>query len=237
MECDICGRTPNSRLRFHCPTCARSKVYELRCKHAAILLDKEAMGRRVEAVAQGVNSKISSENLSRSGKIINIHDCAKSSKMDRIMSESAALQDKISTMTEKAKELRSQMEQYRQDIKARRTANQQRKSDSESATYGLAEQENKEFETTEAGIRRTRRRWELKHNEIVDSRGMLCKPAARLAGLRRHRRPRENGSTREYYTIGSGIPIFDLRELHSMFARPLRRSLLTGHSCEARRAF
>jgi hypothetical protein len=118
-------------------------------------------------------------------------------------------------MTDKAEALKSQMEQYRNDIKAQRTINQQRKSDSESATYGLPEREEKEFEAIEASIRRTKRRWELKHNEIVDGRAALCKPAARLAGLRRHRRPREDGSVREFYTIGNEIPIFDLRELHS----------------------
>ena len=201
------------------------------------------MGRRVDSVAQGLNSRVSSESLSRSGKIINMHDCAKSTEMDKIMSESAALQDRVAIMTEKAKELRSQMEQYRNGIKAQKAANQQRKSDSESATYGLAERENKEFEFIEAGIKRTRRRWEMKHDEIVESRAMLCKPAARLAGLRRHRRPRENGTTREYFTIGSGIPIFDLRELHSkcepfefiqgiltIYSREVRRTLCLTHA-------
>jgi uncharacterized protein YfcZ (UPF0381/DUF406 family) len=179
-------------------------------------LDKEDMGRRVEATAQGLNSKLPRESLSRSGKIIDTHDCAKSSEMDNILSESAALQGQIKAMNEKAKALQSQMEQYKSKIKAQKAETQQRRSDAESATYGLVDREAKEFDSVEASIRRTRRRWEMKHNEIVDGRAALCKPAARLAGLRRHRRPRENGSVREYYTIGSGIPIFDLRELHSM---------------------
>lgn len=215
MECDICGRPSNPRLRFHCAACARSKLYELRCKHAAVLLDKEDVGRAVEAAAERSNAKPMPPSLSRSGKIISTHDCAKSSELDKILSESAGLQERVSAMAEKARALKSEMEQYQNDITAQRTINHQRKSDSESAAYGLSAREEKEFEAIEASIRRTRRRWELKHNEIVDGRAALCTPAARLAGLRRHRRPREDGSMREFYTIGNEIPIFDLRELHS----------------------
>ena len=173
------------------------------------------MGRRVETAAQGLNSKLPRESLSRSGKIIDTHDCAKSSEIDRIRSESAALQDQIQIMTQNAQRLKNEMEQYQQVIKSQKTSNQQRRSDAESATYGLAEREAKELELIDASIRRTKRRSELNHKEIVNGRAALCKPAATLAGLRRHRRPREDGTTREYFTIGTNLPIFDLRELHS----------------------
>jgi hypothetical protein len=216
MECDICGHVATPKTRFHCPTCARNKLYGLRNEQINVLLDKEAMGRRVEGAAQGLKSRLPRESLSRSGKIIDTHDCAKATELDKILSESVSLQERVDLMNKQAQTLRAQMEEYKISIKAQRAAVQQRRSDGESATYGLAERETRECESVEASIRRTKRRWEMKHNEIVDGRAALCRPAARLAGLRRHRRPREDGTIREYYTIGTGIPIFDLRELHSM---------------------
>jgi vacuolar-type H+-ATPase subunit I/STV1 len=201
----------------------------------AVLLDKEAMGRRVEAAAQGLNSKLPRESLSRSGKIIDTYDCAKASEIDKILSESSSLKERVSAMAEQAQALRVQMEEYKSSIKAQRAAVQQRRSDAESATYGRVARETKEFESLEASIRRIRRRWEMKHNEIVDGRAALCSPAARLAGFRRHRRRREDVSVREYYTIGSGIPIFDLRELHGRSATCLALpAVLTSNSGKAR---
>ncbi|KIW07956.1 uncharacterized protein PV09_01857 [Verruconis gallopava] len=225
MECDICGRASGSGVRFHCPTCARNRLYMLRAEHLAVLLDKEDMGRRVEAAVKGHSEKLPRETLSRSGRIIDTHDCAKSSEMDSIISQSASLAERIDTITERAQALRDEMEQYKTAIKAKKASLQQRRSDAESATFGLAERDAKDLESIEASIRRTRRRWEMKHHEIVDGRAALCRPAARLAGLRRHRRPREDGSMREYYTIGCGIPIFDLRELHTAKQDELSASL------------
>jgi hypothetical protein len=234
MECDVCGRAATSRTRLNCPTCARNRLYVPRSEHVVILLDKEAMGRRVEGAAQGLSSKLSRESLSRSGKIIDTHDCAKSSELDIILSETSSLQERVSIMADRALALRSQMEEYKSSMKTQRTIVQQRRSDGESATYGLAEREAKEFESIEASIRRTKRRWEMKHKEIVDGRAALCKPAARLAGLRRHRRPRQDGAIREYYTIGSGIPVFDLRELHSKSNNTACCTYANGYSCKAR---
>ena len=199
MVCDICGKTPSLKAPFHCPACARGAIYSLRIEHASTLVDKEAMGRRIEAVVQGNGSKIPRESLSLSGKIIDTHDCAKANEMEAIMSDSIALSERLKLVSNQAKSLRSEMEEYRKSIKAKKAAVSRRRSDAESATYGLRARESKELEGVEASIRRTRRRWEMKHDDIVAGRSSLCR----------------DGHIREYYTIGSNLPVFDLRELHS----------------------
>lgn len=214
MECDICGRPAPSKVRLFCPTCARNRLYRPRTEYAIALLEKEIMARRVEAAVEEGDHQLPRESLSLSGKIIDTHDCARSAEMDRTLSESSRLNGRIQIIANGAQSLRSEMEQYRKQIQARKAAAQQRKSDSESANFGLADREAKEIEDVEASIRRTKRRWEQVHKEIVSDRLALCKPAAKLAGLQRHRKIRDDGVMREYYSIGSGLPVFDLRELH-----------------------
>jgi hypothetical protein len=215
MECDICGQSPSSKLPFHCTICARSALYPVRHEYVVLLADKEAMGRRVEAVVRGAGHDAPRESLSLSGAIIDTHNCAKAYELEEIKSESAALSLRVRLISERAQALNLEMTEHKKNITSKKAAMSQRRSDAESATYGRETREKKELEAVEGSIKRMKRRWEMKHEDIVIGRSSLCKEAARLAGLSRVRKSREDGSIREYYTIGNGLPVFDLRELHS----------------------
>ena len=65
----------------------------------------------------------------------------------------------------------------------------------------------------QAIIKRTKRKWEVQHQEIVKCKYWLCKDAAMLAGLRLGKKV-ESGKKRDNVLIGAGVPIFDLRDLH-----------------------
>lgn len=216
MECEICAQS-SLKLPFHCTICARSALYTARHDYAVVLADKEAMGRRVEAVIKGAEHDAPRESLSLSGAIIDTHDCAKAYELEEIQSESAALSERIRLISERAQALNLEMKEHKKSIISKKAALSQRRSDAESATYGREGREKKELEAVEGSIKRMKRRWEMKHEDIVIGRSSLCKEAARLAGLSRVRRSREDGSIREFYTIGNGLNVFDLRELHSEF--------------------
>lgn len=214
MECDICGQ---HKPPFHCTICARSALYPVRHEFAVIIADKEAMGRRVEAVVKAAEHNAPRESLSLSGAIIDTHDCAKAHELAKIQSESKALSERIRLIGERAEALNLEMHEHRKSILSKKAALSQRRSDAESATYGREGREKKELEAVEGSIKRMKRRWEMKHEDIVIGRSSLCREAARLAGLKRTRRSREDGTLREFYTIGTGLNVFDLRELHSKF--------------------
>lgn len=215
MECDVCGQSPTPKLPFHCAICARSALYPIRHKYAVVLAEKEAMGRRVESVVRGAGHDVPRESLSLSGAIVDTHDCAKAYELEDIKSESAALSDRVRLISVRAQALNMEMKKHKEIIASKKATMSQRRSDAESATYGRETREKKELEAVEGSIKRMKRRWEMKHEDIVIGRSSLCKEAARLAGLSRVKKLREDGSIREYYTIGNGIPVFDLRELHS----------------------
>jgi hypothetical protein len=183
-----------------------------------MLLDKEAMARKVEAIVGGIGDGTPREKLSLSGAMIDTYDCAKAYEREQITSEAYAHSERIGQIAAKAKQLRLDMEEHRRTITAKKKEIAQRRSDAESASYGLEARDARELEGVQSGIRRVNRRREQKQQEIITGRYSLCREAARLAGLRRVRRKRDDGVVREYFTIGDKLPIFDLRELHSKSA-------------------
>jgi hypothetical protein len=217
MDCDICGRPGGTKLPIKCATCARSAIYPLRLEHASILLEKEAMGRRVETIVEGVTPGAAQERLALSGAMVDMHDCAKAHELENLTSDAIRLEERIQIISEKLLKLRTDMEEHRKIMAAKKADLSQRRSDTESARYGLEAREAKELETLQAGIKRMNRRRDLKQQDIVGGRFSLCREAALLAGLRRSTRRRSDGSTKETFTIGNRLPIFDLRELHSEY--------------------
>lgn len=190
------------------------------------------MGRRVEAVVKAAENNAPRESLSLSGAIIDTHDCAKAHELSDIQSESAALSERIRLVSERAEALNLEMHEHKKSILSKKATLSQRRSDAESATYGREGREKKELETVEGSIKRMKRRWEMKHEDIVVGRSSLCREAARLAGLKRTKRAREDGVIREFYTIGTGLNIFDLRELHSKLPFPnLFSRFINSWSC------
>lgn len=213
MECDICGRTQGPKRHFHCTTCARSAIYPLRIEHASVLLDKEIMGNRLESV---VNSKGNAprENISLSGAIIDTAECSKTYHLEKMQSEAIILNERADVVAGKAEDLKQEMEKLRKEITESKTGLSQRKSDFEAASYRIKDRSTKELEVVQAATRYTKRRWDLEHDEMVKCKAILCREAASLTGLRMTRQV-DKAKNRDKFTIGTGTPIFDLRELNS----------------------
>ena len=213
MDCDACGRTQSPKGQFHCTTCARSAIYPLRIEHAAVLLDKETMGHRLESVVQS-EGNAPRENISLSGAIIDTAECSKTYHLEKMQSEAIILNERADIVAEKAEDLKQEMEKLRKEITASKTVLSQRKSDFETASYGIKDRSTKELDVVQAATRYTKRRWDLEHDEMVKCKAILCREAASLAGLRMTRHV-DNSKKRDKFTIGTGTPIFDLRELNS----------------------
>ena len=214
MECDICGRSPSAKLAFHCPTCARTALYALRIEQATIALEKESMGRKVEAVVTN-GATAPRENISLSGAIIDTAECGKTYEAERMQAETASLEERVGLIAERAQKLRDEMEEHRANIAKMKARIRQRKSDAESAKYKLEERSAKELEVVQSAIRRRNRNWGMDHDVFVADRRFFCTTAAKVAGLKRGKKT-EGGRKFEVFVIGSHTPIFDLRDLNGM---------------------
>lgn len=211
MECDVCGKHPTPKLGFHCATCARSAIYTLRLQHTETLLDKESLGKRVEAVIHGTHGG-SQDSITLGGMLVDTTEAAKANTHERTLSELEDARERIESIAERAAALRRDMEEQKQTIAAKKAALKQRRSDADSAQHGLAGRERKQLEELQQGIKKQDFRWQHAHRETVRARIYLCKEAATLAVLK-IRKVKKEGGTRQFYSIG-GIEIFDLRSLN-----------------------
>ena len=211
-QCQVCLRTPENKLLFFCPTCARNALYELRLKHAQVLLSKEALAKEIESIALAQNSdggKISlkepsSEATLRPGNRVVLEETR--SAVARSKTRTTALLDECTV-------LRSQVEKSREHIVRRKADIASRRSGYNAASE-LFEDKDKAVRPLQQEISTTEASWNRLHTRTAEARVFLCREAAALYGLQQ-RKKRKGIPGRDLYIIG-GVPIVDLRDLNGI---------------------
>ncbi|KAH0539094.1 hypothetical protein FGG08_004332 [Glutinoglossum americanum] len=212
MQCDICARKHTSKLPFNCATCARNALYELRLENARTLLDKEALGRQVEASLSS-----SSSTGQSSSSISNRWDT------EQAAARTGESLERIQEIQNQADVLKKDIEDGRVHIAKLKASLAQRRSDYESASHNLTARRTATLESVEKGIKRIDHRWNTLHARTVEARVFLCREAANLYGLKQRRR-RKGGVVREDYLI-CGVGIVDLRDLNSALPSQITTSI------------
>jgi Vacuolar sorting 38 and autophagy-related subunit 14 len=227
MSCNICACTASNRTPFYCPTCARSHLYTLRYENARVLLEKESIGREVEAAVAGdANDAQNTQNFAH--KTGNREGNLKWG-VQAAQTEQARSSDRIRTMRHCADALKSEIEQKRLQIHRMRLQLRQRRSDAESANFQLNERRNAALANIQNGVKRTEHLWHSLHNKTAESRIFLCREAAHLYGLRREYERKEGGRRGgELYYIG-GVPIVDLRLLNGKSSHQQCRTMSSSN--------
>ncbi|KAK2759081.1 hypothetical protein FQN54_003180 [Arachnomyces sp. PD_36] len=211
MSCHICSRQPGSRLHFNCTTCTRNQLYQLRLDTAKILLEKDALGKKIQAAVdvkdEGPTSGAASSQQEQKHSV-------------RWAVQAANTREAQSAATTKAvlghvEVLKQEIKKGKEEISKRRAALAQRRSDAESANYQLSDRRTNALTAVQNTSKRTEHLWNVLHNKTAESRIFLCREAANLYGLRQKLR-RKEGKVKDSYTIG-GVGIIDLREMNSEF--------------------
>ena len=214
MQCDICARRHTSKLPFNCATCARNALYELRLENAGVLVDKEALGRQVEAFVS-LNSSTDVEKPG-AGHVERI-PLRNSSRWDveQATARKEESLERIQEIQNQANVLRKDIEDSRARIAKLKASLAHHRSDYDSITHDLSARRATTLDSVEKSIKRIDHRWNTLHARTAEARVFLCREAANLYGLKQRRR-RKSGVVREDYMI-CGVAIVDLRDLNSMF--------------------
>ncbi|EED16001.1 conserved hypothetical protein [Talaromyces stipitatus ATCC 10500] len=220
-----------NRTPFYCPTCARSQLYMLRYENARVLLEKESIGKEIEAAVAGEADvqrrqqhqqqeiEPSADNNTPQGRKGN-------PKWDvqAAQTEQARSSDRTRTMRQCAETLRAEIEKRKVQARQMKSQLKQRRSDAESANFQLEERRAAPLANIQNGIKRTEHLWHSLHNKTAESRIFLCREAAYLYGLRQDVSRREGGRKSEKYYIG-GVQIIHLRHLNGTSPSQLSTAL------------
>ncbi|GKZ27830.1 hypothetical protein AbraIFM66951_006865 [Aspergillus brasiliensis] len=212
MSCHTCFRTPTSRTRFFCPTCARNQLYQLRVENARVLLEKQSIAEHVQArVTPGTTPADRSGEIKETTLAYENGLSAKRS-LQIIAKGEAESCERMRLLGDQLENLTAEIKDKRLEISQRRLALARRHSDSESARYQLGEREAAMLANIQNNTKRTDHLWHSLHSKTAEARIFLCREAANLYGLQRKTRNKD-GISHEVYTMG-GIDILDLRDMN-----------------------
>lgn len=207
MQCDICLRSPSSRLPFNCTACARNALYEPRVQLAQTLLESEAIGKDVES------HLVAKPTASKKRVATKSPEVSPTWKLEQTIVEQVAVTERTQDILSHVEALRKETDSMRIEVATRKAKLVQRRSDLKSAADALSQREVVAIDPVEKGVRRMEHRWDAMHTKTAESRVFLCREAAQLYGLQQRKRKR-GGPSRDVYLIG-GIPIADLRDLNN----------------------
>ena len=209
MSCQICA-TAHSRQPTLCPTCARNRLYPLRLEHTQVILEKESLGRQIEAaVSHGEpQTQVPATDKRSSGA-----DPGRSRRwrLQTISSEQASSSQRRNDISRQIEALKGEIAAKKGDIAERRELLARRRSDAESAQYQLEEREVASLTGIQNTNKRTEHLWHNLHSKTAEARIFLCREAANLYGLRQ--KTMRKGDVQPKYELG-GRKIVDLRDMN-----------------------
>ncbi|KAJ5180388.1 hypothetical protein N7492_003598 [Penicillium capsulatum] len=220
MSCHICA-TSNSRQLFLCPTCARNRLYQIRLENAQILLEKETVGRHIEAAVSQGGSRGQPPSVERrsSGRHQERLD---GWTLSTVSSKKSGSVHRRNDTLQRIEVLKEEIKAQKIGIAARREVLARRRSDAESAQYQVEEREAANLTSIQNTHKRTEHLWHSLHSKTAEARIFLCREAAHLYGLRQ--KSTKKSDTRQTYVLG-GISIIDLRDMNGVTPELISASL------------
>ncbi|KAK5000011.1 hypothetical protein LTR66_001053 [Elasticomyces elasticus] len=228
MDCNICSRRFRSRLPPVCPSCARTALYQPRIHHLTTLLEKESLGKQVEAIITPPSTGLES-TLPAGATVVNASEGVKTLEIKRLRAEQAETEERIALITQQAKLLQEQIDKAKQELGTARSTNAEKRKLLAARQSDLEERQAQDVDSIQASIQRYERKLRKRHTITIGGRAELCREAAELSGLATsRRRRRKDGSLAEVYVIG-GLTIPSLTDLNSVHHDHVTASL--GHVC------
>lgn len=203
MECDICYREHDARrLPFLCAVDARNRIYEPRMKHLQSLMQNESLQDEVNDDLTASQQPFRRAN-SRTSQ-------PSSLALDATLAQQRLIEDKTDQILAAADALRADIKAARDEIRERKAALMQRRSDLKSVSTGLDERREKQQMGVQAASRKLKWKWKQTAEDLPEVRAFLCAEAASLYGLKHV--PAVVGSGQPEYYIGK-VPITDLTQM------------------------
>jgi hypothetical protein len=202
MKCDICARKGQelAHVGVHCASCARTILYALRLEHGQTLLERGALGARIESITLGKSAEKRLENVWTIEA-----DRARASDIRTRLGDGHTA---ISTVKQEIEGLRAEIMAMKADISKRRSILK--------TTRGtLAGRDKGEIDKLNEKIARGTKNFDAIHGAAVETRAYLCREAANILRLRQGKPRSSNQAQTLRYFIGT-IPIPDLKAINGV---------------------
>ncbi|KAI6888401.1 hypothetical protein KC360_g1884 [Hortaea werneckii] len=211
MHCSICCKAFNGyykKDRPTCVSCTQAFLFTPRVQQASALLDREKRHTHAEAILRPGNDGVLA-SLPEDADWDAITSAVQNEGVRKARDERQAIEARVEDITDKAQELKQQIEGYRLYLKNHRDSNAQRRRDLEHERAELQKQKPRALEPLQLATRKAASRLDKVRLRTIDARALLCREAAALSGLRKTKGI--DGVSQ--YWLGD-VPIPDLRALN-----------------------
>ena len=205
MECSICKRDNAAELGLNCASCARTALYGPRLELARLLLERQSLSSRIEAVTGFPAAEVDgtdTQTQSHAWKT-ELHNAQRHAATESLRERNTV------NMT-----LKATIEQMRVEAKVKREQLRKRKAELTATRSATEGREQKQADRQKDIVVRGQRSSITMHDRSTDSKIFLCREVATLLRLRQ-RRSRKNDIVREHYLV-AGFIIPDLRSINNL---------------------
>ncbi|EME38382.1 hypothetical protein DOTSEDRAFT_75808 [Dothistroma septosporum NZE10] len=221
MECGICLREYGTRRRPLCTTCVQATLYGPRMRQATALLDREKSHTHAEAIIRPGNDGVLA-SLPDDTDLDAITTGVKKHSYDRARAERDAADYRLTQILDHAKDLRSEMREFKRMIETRKEMLEHRRKDLATGRSELDKLRPRAMDPIASAIKKASQRLDRTRYKVVEARTLLCREAASASNFQRRRAPEtspEQGpvlqaNSKSVYMLG-GIALTDLRSLHA----------------------
>ena len=205
MECSICNTDNAARLDLNCASCARTALYGPRLESARVLLERQSLSSRIEAVTGFPATEVDETDAQTQSTAwkADLHNA-------QLNADTESLRERDAVIVT----LKATIEHMREEVKVKREQLRKRNAELADTRSGTEGREQKQVDRQKDIVIRGQKSSTTMHDKSADSKIFLCREVATLLRLRQ-RRSRKNDIVREHYLI-AGFIIPDLRSINKL---------------------
>ncbi|KIW83665.1 hypothetical protein Z517_02911 [Fonsecaea pedrosoi CBS 271.37] len=215
MDCPVCHKHLAEDTSVNCANCVNNLLYNCRFDLARVLLEKESLGKKVEAIVGPEPEQPLDEETARLRK-------AWQRQQERIEEQRAKEQEE--DMQRELVVRQKELQEKKEHAEALKKNLEERRANLAAAKQAQARNYKKRMEELKENGEKLKAQYDALHEKTVDTRAILCREAAGLLRLHHSRKKTKNGAIKDRHSI-AGLLLPDLKEINNMRCTELTAAL------------
>ncbi|KIW92131.1 uncharacterized protein Z519_07115 [Cladophialophora bantiana CBS 173.52] len=215
MDCPVCHKHLTESMGVNCANCVNNLLYNCRFDLARVLLEKESLGKKVEAIVGPEPEKPLDEETARLRRAWQ----AQQAKIDeqRVKEQEEDMRRELVIRQKELQEKKDLAEALRKNLEERRA-------NLAAAKEAQIKNHKKKVEELKENNEKLKAQYDALHEKSVDTRAILCREAASLLRLHHSKKKFKDGTIKDRHYI-AGLFLPDLKEINNMRCAELTAAL------------
>ncbi|ETI25989.1 hypothetical protein G647_02766 [Cladophialophora carrionii CBS 160.54] len=214
-SCPVCHEHFTDDTPGNCASCVTNMLYTCRFDLARVLIEKESLQKKVEAIIGPETEQPLDEETARlrngwQRQQEKIEEQREKELQEDMQRELALRQKEVEVRRAHAQELRANLEQRKANLAVAKDA--------------LARHNKQKEQELRESSEKLKAQYDALHNKTVDTRAILCREAASLLRLSHSKKKTKDGTIKDRHYI-AGLLLPDLKEINNMRCTELTAAL------------